>query len=515
MRMATAKLISPITRQGLQKLRVAAYCRVSSSSADQHNSYSRQISTYTELIKNKPEWELVEIFADEAFTGMTVDTRPEFQRMIKLCELRKIDLVITKSVSRFARNTKEALEYARKLKHAGVGIQFEKEGINTLSLGDEMLLNTFAAIAQEESKAISQNLRLSIVKRMELGEYVDSNAPYGYRLTEKKLEVYEPEAKIVRMVFDMYLNGMSTSEIAKELTARGIPTKLGKERWISTKVAYMLSNEKYIGDSQYQKTYRDTTVPFKQSKNRGEEDMFYATDTHKPIIDKDTFDKVQALLKKRKDQFCKVTTLNIYPLTSHIRCSECGSFYRRKVKNGGIKWVCATHESDSKKCNSFYYSEERIYDGFLAMINKLRFGQEDILGQVMSKLENAALMYKRNNKSAKYISESIAELNGKILMLDQLRSKGYLDSEIHQSQVNDLRRKLKDLKEERMSEFESRILDMLDKVRTLKRVIDEIEEPLEEFNEHLFREIAVDMEINNRDEMTVTLLGGLKFTELI
>ena len=149
------------------------------------------------------------------------------------------------------------------------------------------------------------------------------------------------------------------------------------------------------------------------------------------------------------------------------------------------------------------------------MINKLRFGQEDILGQVMSKLENAALMYKRNNKSAKYISESIAELNGKILMLDQLRSKGYLDSEIHQSQVNDLRRKLKDLKEERMSEFESRILDMLDKVRTLKRVIDEIEEPLEEFNEHLFREIAVDMEINNRDEMTVTLLGSLKFTELI
>ncbi len=513
--MAIAKLISPITKQGIQKLRVAAYCRVSSSSADQHSSYSRQINTYTKMIKSKHEWELVEVFADEALTGMKADNRPEFQRMIKMCELRRIDLVITKSVSRFARNTKEALEYARKLKHIGVGIQFEKEGINTLALGDEMLLNTFAAIAQEESKAISQNQRLSIVKRMELGEYVDSNAPYGYRLVDKKLEVYEPEAIIVREIFEMYLIGMSTSEIAKVLTDRGIPTKNGKEKWKSTKVSYMLSNERYIGDSQYQKTYRDTTVPFKQSKNRGEEDMYYATDTHTPIIDKETFEKVQALLNKRKCKFNKATTLNIYPLTSHIRCTECGSFYRRKVKSGGIKWVCATHEEDAKKCDSFYYSEERIYDGFLSMVNKLRFGQENLLGQVMSKLEYATLMYKRNNKTAKHISESIAEINGKILMLDQLRSKGYLASDIHQSQINELKRQLKGLKEERMSEFESRILEMLEQVKSLKKIIDEIEEPLEEFNEHLFQEIVTEIEINNRDEMTITFLGGLKFTELI
>lgn len=512
--MASPKLISPVSKQAIQKLRVAAYCRVSSSSADQLNSYSRQINTYTKLIGSKPEWELVDVFAD-VVTGTEADHRPEFQRMIKMCELRKIDLILTKSISRFARNTKDTLEQARKLKHIGVGIQFEKEGIDTLALGDEMLLNAFAAIAQEESKVISQNQRLSIVKRMELGEYVDSNAPYGYRLVDKKLEAYEPEAEIVRMIFDMYLNGMSTSEIAKELTAREIPTKNGKERWKSTKVSYMLSNERYIGDSQYQKTYRSTTVPFKQSKNRGEEDMFYATDTHSAIIDKETYEKVQALLSKRKDRFSKAVTLNTYPLTSHIRCSECGSFYRRKVKSGGIKWVCATHEEDAKKCDSFYYSEERIYDGFLTMVNKLRFGQENILGQVMNKLESATVMYKRNNQTAKNISESIAEINGKILMLDQLRSKGYLASDIHQSQVNDLRRQLKNLRDERQSEFESRILEMFEQVRTLKRLIDEIEEPLEEFDEHLFHEIVVDIEISNRDEMTITFLGGLKFTELI
>lgn len=513
--MAKPKLISPITKQGIQRIRVAAYCRVSSSSADQLHSYARQVEAYTKLINSKREWELVDIFADEGISGMSADNRPEFQKLIRLCELHQVDLILTKSVSRFARNTKEALAYCRKLKLLGVGVQFDKEGINTLSLGDEMLLNTFTAIAQEESKSISQHQRMSIVKRMELGEYVDSNAPYGYRLVNKQLEPYEPEAKIVREIFEMYLNGMSTQEIAKELTVRGIPTKNGKERWKSTKVSYMLTNERYIGDSRYQKTYRDTTVPFKQSKNRGEEDMFYATGTHTPIVDKETFEKVQDLLKRRKSQFSKATTLNIYPLTSHIRCTECGSFYRRKVKSGGIKWVCAKHEDDAKSCDSFYYSEERIYDGFLSMINKLRFGQEDILGQVISKLEMATTLYKRNNKNATQISESIAEINGKILMLDQLRSKGYLASDIHQSQVNDLQRQLKQLKDERQSEFESRILEMLEQVAKLKSLIDEVEEPLEEFDEHLFTEIVTDITISNRDEMTITLLGGLKFTELI
>ena len=514
--MAKPMLISPISKQGIQLIRVAAYCRVSSSSADQLNSYATQIDYYTKLAKKKKsEWNMVEIFADEGLSGMKANNRPEFQRMIRMCELHQIDLIITKSVSRFSRNTKEALEYVRKLKNLGIGVIFEKEGINTQSLGDEMLLNTFAAIAQEESKAISQNQRLSIVKRMELGIYVDSNAPYGFRLVDKQLVEYPPEADIVRWIFNAYLCGMSTSEIAKELTDRGIPTKNGKEKWKSSKISYMLSNERYIGDGNYQKTYRDTTVPFKQSKNRGEEDMYYATDTHTAIIDKDTFEKVQALLNKRKSQFGKATTLNIYPLTSRIRCTECGSFYRRKVKSGGIKWVCATHEEDAKACDSFYYSEERIYDGFLAMVNKLRFGQENILGQVMNKLEYATIMYKRNNKTASQISESIAEINGKILMLDQLRSKGYLASDIHQSQVNDLRRQLKTLKEERQSEFESRILEMLEQVRKLKSLIDEIEEPLEEFNDQLFHEIVIGIELNNRDEMTVTLLGGLKFTELI
>ena len=411
--MPVAKLIVPTTKQEIPKLRMAAYCRVSSNSADQRNSFATQERVYRKQITENPDWELVDIFADEGLSGMKADTRPEFQRMIRMCELHQIDLILTKSVSRFARNVKEALSYTRKLKLLGVGVQFEEDGVNTLAMADEMLLNTFAAIAQEESKSISQNQRLSIAKRMEAGEYIASNAPYGYRLPQ----------------------GM--------------------------------------------------------------------------------FQAVQTLLQSRGRKFGKRMTQVEYPLTSRIRCSECGSFYHRKVRSGVIKWVCSKHAADTNACNSGYYSEERIYDGIITMINKLRFCEEDILGQTIQKLEFAAAAYKRNNRAASQLSQSIAELNAKLLALERLRSKGYLAADVYHTQAREIRQQLDKLKTERYSSFESKILTMLEDVRKLKSLIDELEQPLEAFEEKLFHEIVTDICINNHDEMTVTLLGGLKFTELI
>ena len=513
--MPQPKLIVPVSRQGVEKKNVCAYCRVSSNSADQLNSYSAQVRAYTKMIKQRPDWNMVEIFADEGISGMKADNREEFQRMIQMCEHKKIDLILTKSVSRFARNVKEALQYVRKLKLLGVGVQFEKEGINTLALGDEMLLNTFTAIAQEESKAISQNQRLSIVKRMESGDYVDSNAPYGYRLVGKKLKVYEPEAEIVRSIYRLYLNGWSTAEIARELIACQVPTKMGLQDWKPARVSYILSNERYVGDCKYQKTCRDTTVPFKQSPNRGQEDMYYATDTHPPIIDRDTFDSVQALLEKRKGQFARTEEQIIYPLSSRIRCAECGSFYHRKVRGGTIKWVCSNHSRDSSLCKSNYYAEDRIYDGFVSMVNKLRFGEEDIIGQVITKLEHAVLQHKRSNKNAQQASSEIADLNAKLLMLDQLLSKRYLAPEVHQAESRAIKSQISELKAKRQQSFDSKILDMLEGAKKLRSLLNEIEEPLEDFDEKLFHEIVKEVTINSQDELTVCLLGGLKFTELI
>ena len=513
--MPVAKLIVPTTKQEIPKLRVAAYCRVSSNSADQRNSFATQERVYRKQITENPDWELVDIFADEGLSGMKADNRPEFQRMIRMCELRQIDLILTKSVSRFARNVKGALNYTRKLKLLGIGVQFEEDGINTLAMADEMLLNTFAAIAQEESKSISQNQRLSIVKRMEAGEYIASNAPYGYRLIDKKLVIYEPEAEIVRWIFTAYLNGMSTLEIAQELSHRGIPTKGRKEQWKANRVAYILTNEKYDGNTLFQKYYGETMVPFKKHRNYGEVDQFFASGTHDAILPAGMFQDVQALLQSRGHKFGKKMNQSEYPLTSCIRCSECGAFYHRKVRNGTVKWVCARHAADTAACDSHYYSEARIYDGIITMINKLRFCEEDILGQTIQKLEFAAAAYKRNNRAASQLSQSIAELNAKLLALERLRTKGYLAADIYHTQAREIRQQLDKLKTERYSSFESRITTMVEDVRKLKSLIDELELPLEVFDEKLFHDIVTDICINNRDEMTVTLLGGLKFTEQI
>ena len=513
--MPIAKLISPATRQILCKLRVAAYCRVSSNSADQKNSFATQERVYRKWITENPDWELVDIFADEGLSGMKADTRPEFQRMIRMCELHQIDLILTKSVSRFARNVKEALSYTRKLKLLGVGVQFEEDGVNTLAMADEMLLNTFAAIAQEESKSISQNERLSIMKRMECGEYVATNVPYGYRLVDKKLVIYEPEADVVRWIFDAYLNGMSATEIARELTLQGVPTKDGKQNWKSNRITYMLSNERYAGHTLHQKSYGEETVPFKRHRNFGELDQFYVKNTHESLLEPGVYESVQHLLSARRKQMEKVKTTNIYPLTSCIRCSECGSLYHRKTSNGVIKWVCSRHAADTTACDSHYYSEARIYDGIITMINKLRFCEEDILGQTIQKLEFAAVAYKRNNRAANQLSQSIAELNAKLLALERLRTKGYLAADVYHTQAREIRQQLDKLKTERYSSFESKILTMLEDVRKLKSLIDELEQPLEAFEEKLFHEIVTDICINNHDEMTVTLLGGLQFTELI
>jgi site-specific DNA recombinase len=316
-------------------------------------------------------------------------------------------------------------------------------------------------------------------------------------------------------IFALYLQGFSTSEIARELNKLNIPTKAGKEIWRPSRVAYILKNERYIGDSFYQKTYRETTVPFNQHPNRGQEDRFYAKGTHPGIVEKDVFDAAQTLIEKRKDVFAKATTQNIYPLTSRIQCSECGSFYRRRIVSGTVKWVCSLHKDDSTACDSNYYSEERIYDGFISMVNKLRFSEDNILGQVISRLEMTLAAMKRNNLAARDLSKSIAELNAKLLMLEQLRSKGYLAPEVYQAQANEIGAELAKLKDVRQEKFNSKAAIMLEEVKKLKMLIFELEEPLEAFDEKLFLEIVKSIQINKEDEMSVELLGGLRFRERI
>lgn len=495
-----------------QKKRVAVYCRVSSGSADQLNSLANQEKYYTLYVKRHPDWTLVDVFADEAITGTRADIRPEFQRMIRMCELKQIDMIITKSMARFARNTKDSLEYTKKLKLLGVAVIFEKEGINTLSVGDEMLINTFAAIAEEESMSISQNLRLANKKRMESGEYVCSNAPYGYRLINKQLVIEPTEAGVVREIYELYLSGLSADDIADKLTGDNIKPAIGK-RWSRTSVAYILSNEKYIGDSLYQKKYGLPTVPFTKKYNKGEVDQYYAEGTHEGIIEPDVFTRVQELMSSRGGSHNKGGDRAAYTLTGKIKCAECGSTYKRKLCKGNVSWVCALHAKGKELCDSNYVDEDYIYKAFMNMVNKLRFGSVPVLKNAEHLLDSAAMKGKRVNQSASILSENISALNSKLLMLEQLRTKGYLQPEVYQAQANAIRVALQKKKDERVRAMDSAYGAAMEAIRNTIHQLEKLDEPIENFDAELFENIVDTVTIDKSDNVTFTLKRGLRFTE--
>lgn len=296
-------VIEAAERSETQKLRVAAYCRVSSDSSDQLNSFMAQTHYYTDLITQNPNWIMADIYADEGISGTSAGRRPEFQRLLADCRRGRVNRILVKSISRFARNTKECLETIRSLKAIGVGVWFEEQNIDTSQVSGELLTAVFAAIAQKESESISENQRWSYQHRMQSGTFLPSSMPYGYVIRDRKIEIDEEQAEVVREIFSSYLSGMNMREIANRLNDAGIPVKSGKEeyRWQYTAISYILSNEKYIGDSLWQKTYSTDTFPVQRFKNNGEREQYYAAGTHPPIIDRATFQAVQELKAVREE----------------------------------------------------------------------------------------------------------------------------------------------------------------------------------------------------------------------
>ena len=246
--MATVKVIPPRTKRP-ERLRVAAYCRVSSDSADQLHSYATQIRSYTEYISQQDGWELVDIYADEGLTGTRIEQRTEFQRMMADCRRGKIDRILVKSISRFSRNTKDCLTALRELAKLGVTVKFEKENIDTGTLTTELMVSVSGSLAQQESISISQNQRMSYQRRMAKGEFITCHAPYGYTLCGKELRIDPEQAKTVQWIFGQYLAGWSSRKIADELTRKGVPSGAGNEAWSYNSVQYILKNEKNVGDT--------------------------------------------------------------------------------------------------------------------------------------------------------------------------------------------------------------------------------------------------------------------------
>ncbi len=330
----------------VKRKRVAAYARVSSGKDAQLHSLSVQISYYNEYIGNRGDWQLVKIYADEAMTG-TRDDRPQFQQLLTDCRAGKIDMVITKSVTRLARNTLTVLNTARELKSLGIDIYFEKENIHTMSSDGELMLTLLATFAQEESWSASENQKWRIRKKFEQG-YPNTGNMLGYYLENGVLRVIPDEAEIVRQIYADFLSGMGINAIAKKLRRMEVPTKRGSE-WNKMTVRHILRNEKYAGNLLLQKTYRLDHISKKQMINHGELPMYSVSNAHEAIIDRDTFEQVQQELMLRAEKcHSHHVTSEAHLFTSMIRCGLCGRHLHRKLASSSKKyapkpvWFCTT-----------------------------------------------------------------------------------------------------------------------------------------------------------------------------
>ena len=340
-----------------KKLRVAAYCRVSTGSDEQLVSLEAQKSHYESFIKANPEWEFAGVYYDEGITGTKKEKRTQLLRLISDCEAHKVDFIVVKSISRFARNTTDCLELVRKLTDLGVFIYFEKENINTQSMESELMLSILSSLAESESVSISENSKWGVKRRFQNGTFKISYPPYGYDYVDGGMEINPEQAETVKYIFAQVLSGIGTHQIADELNARKVPTKKGG-KWTASTVRGMIYNEKYVGDVIFQKTYTDEH--FNRHTNYGEKDQYLMQCHHEPIISREDFEAAGAVLNQRRLE--KGITkgsgkyLNRYPFSGKIICSECGGKFKRRIhsKNGGkyVAWCCGRSEEHTSELQS-------------------------------------------------------------------------------------------------------------------------------------------------------------------
>lgn len=355
--------IEPLTPKVPSKKRVAAYARVSSGKDSMLHSLSAQISYYSDFIQKHRGWEYAGVYSDEAMTG-TKDDRAEFQRLLTDCRNDKIDIVLTKSISRFARNSVTLLETVRELKSLNVDIIFEKENIHSMSGDGELMITILASFAQEESRSVSENCKWSIRNRFKDG-YPFSFSIIGYDLKNGQLNVIPCEAEIVRMIFNDYLLGMGKNAIVKKLNALGVKTKKGKQ-WEEKAIDRILRNEKFAGDLLLQKVFSSNHIDKQKCTNNGQLPMYHVKDSHEAIIDRNTFSLVQQKIEENAKRFQpSKQSYNTYPFTNKIVCEKCEKHYRRKINSAGTKyakpvWICSTFNRLGKEACASQQIPENI-----------------------------------------------------------------------------------------------------------------------------------------------------------
>jgi len=495
------------------KLRVAAYARVSSDSEDQINSYIAQVDFYTRFISTHEGWEMVDIYADEGLTGMEASHRDEFNRMIADCRDGKIDRILVKSISRFARNQADYILNMRELLRLGVTIHFEKENVDTGKMTSEQAADIYGAFAQMETTSHSQNMRVSNRMRMEKGLFIPPAAPYGYRLVNKELVVVPEEAEIVRHIYRAFLSGQGHANIAKELNRLGIERNSDSGIWRARTVSYILTNITYTGDQIWQKSYATDVLPFKQVRNRGQKPKYYAEDCCPAIISKEDFNLAQELAQKRLEARKPLETVQS-PYRKHIYCAECGSMCRGKIINGKRYWLCYKRDREKAYCPVPQVAEEKITAAVRRFYQKMWYGKETVLRPILTQLKELQERELRSNQRIGDIDAEIAKLTEQNLVLTRLKSKGYMDSALYLSEVDKINGRARELRKLRRSILESTHEDK--QIRQTEDMLEYLDSPsdwLETVEPDIFAMLIDRLLLTAEGTVKIRLLNGLEVTE--
>lgn len=465
------KADSIVRRRGIEidrhLKRVAAYCRVSSDSEDQKNSYESQVRHYKDYISQRSDWELADIYADEGISGTQVGKRQDFKRLINDCVDGKIDYIVTKAIARFARNTLDTLKYVRMLKDMQIGVYFEEENINTLTMDGELLLTILSSVAQQEVENTSAHVKKGLKMKMQRGELIGFQGclGYDYDVETKSLTINKKEAKIVRYIYDRYLEGIGGKVIARELDELGIKSPRGLDHWNDTTVLGIIKNEKYKGDVLMGKTFTVDPISKRRLNNFGEEDKYYIKDNHEPIISKEDFEKAQEIRLRRAGN--KKTAANVngkreryskmYAFSSMLECGFCGSLLSRRSWHcrsdyRKVVWHCVTSIKKGKKyCRHSKGLEELAIEGaFMEAYRQLYESNQGVMSELLNTIEEE-LSDNSLNKELNRITKKLHKLIKKEENLVNLRIEGQISDTLYNEKYQEILSEKEFLSEEKVN----------------------------------------------------------------
>lgn len=509
----TIQPITHLARNAVVRRRVAAYARVSTSSEEQLTSYEAQVDYYTRFIQSKPEWEFVRVYTDEGISAVNTKKREGFNQMVRDALDGKIDLIVTKSVSRFARNTVDSLVTVRKLKEKGVEVYFEKENIYTLDSKGELLITIMSSLAQEESRSISENVTWGQRKRFADGKV---SLPYshflGYRKGDNGLpEIVPEEAETVRWIYSLFLSGKTTSSIAGLLTREGIPTPAGKRKWAASTVESILKNEKYKGDALLQKAFTVDFLTKKQKKNEGEVPQYYVEGNHEAIIDPVTFDYVQAEMARRTKDKHRYSGVSMF--SSKIKCGECGCWYGSKVwhstdKYRRVIYQCNHKYKGGKPCSTPHVTEEQVKDAFVRAVNILLSEKAELGANVRAVIAMLCGSAELEKQQAE-LKEELEVVVGLVERCVAENARTALDQDEYSERYNGLVSRYEAVKAQ-FDEVTQAIADKNDRKKLLEQFLRMVEtqEPVTEFDERLWSSLVDFVTVYREKDIRVTFKDG-------